>query len=90
MIDDVTIRRKTNGNIYIAVPHFDNGIIGNTLDKDNIYKTPFIYRQTYHQHDIIEYLINNNFIIVLNQEIHNNNFSKYIFQLTLKSILRVV
>lgn len=85
MIDDVIIRQKMKGFVYIDIPHLKNGIIGDFIHKDNTYETGFIY----HQSKIVQYLIDNNFIIVLNQELHNN-YNKFTFQLTLKSLLRIV
>jgi hypothetical protein len=86
MIDDVIIKQKSNGNIIIRIPHLKNIIVGDLSYKNNTYNTSFIYRQN----ELLQYLIDNNFIIVLNQEILNTNYNKYTFQLTFKSILRVL
>jgi hypothetical protein len=87
MIDDVTIKRKILGDIIIQVPHLKNNIYGSLFyRKDNIYKTKSLYRQN----EIFQYLTDNNFIIIVNHEILNNNYNKYAFQLTLKSMLRIV
>lgn len=83
---EVVIDKDYNNNIYIQMLPLRFGTVGIIFHKNNNYTSHHIY----YRREIIKILTDNEFIIILKEDIFNNSYSKYTLQLTTKSLLEAL